>query len=332
MSTEAVTLAQLGAPGPKLGEGAQARVFALPGLQLPDARGPFVFKQYKPRQNPPQGLRRLVKVRNDLDPAAKGRLDLYTAWPLRVVEDGGQVCGVVMPLIPQSFLQTRVLPGTGALKTSAREVQNLLVTPERARVVGMPVPTVGDRLAICRDLAAALHLLHRNNLVFGDLNARNELFRIGERPAVMLVDCDGIRISGNAAVVTQLDAPDWDAPARERWLTVYTDRYKLGLFVLRCLSEGEQASTTRDPDRAAAALDVEGQRLLRTALDADPGARPTAQDWGWYLQYRLTGLRPTTVAAVGAVAAVRTPPPQRQAGPALTGWVRDQATGQWIRR
>lgn len=320
MPTEAVTLAQLGRLGQQIGEGAQARVFAAPSLQLPDAPGALVFKQYKPRQNPPQGLRRLVKVRNDLDPAARLRLDLRTAWPLRVVEGGGQVLGVIMPLIPPSFLQSRVLPGTGVRKSSAREVQNLLVPPARAQLVGMPVPTVRQRLDICHDLAAALHQLHRHNLVFGDLNARNELFRLGQHPSVMLVDCDGIRISGSVAVVTQLDAPDWDAP--EKWLTVYTDRYKFGLFVLRCLSTGDQASTTRDLDRADAVLDGEGRRLLRAALGVVPADRPTLQEWGRYLQFRLSGQRPTP-----AVAA-----PQPRQPDATGGWVRDRTTGKWTTR
>lgn len=319
-SIEAVTVAELGDLGRKLGEGAQARVFALPGLHLPDAPVPLVLKEYKPGQNPPQGLRRLVKARNTLDPAARARLDYCTAWPLRVVEDGGRVRGVVMPLIPQSFMQTRTLPGTGEQKTSAREVQNLLVPGDRARLVGMPVPTAEERLTICRDLAAALHLLHRHNLVFGDLNARNELFRLDQRPFVMLVDCDGIRIGGNAAVVTQLNAPDWDAP--ERWLTMSTDRYKFGLFVLRCLTPGEQASTTRDPTRCDTVLDPEGRRLLRAALSEKPADRPTAQTWGRYLQSVLTG-RPVT-----AVAAVTVPPPRQT----HNGWVRDRATGQWTRR
>ena len=207
--TETLSVGRLGARGRKIGEGAQAVVYDAPALSLPDAPGPLVYKEYKPGQHPPQGLRRLVKVRNDLDPAARSRLDQRAAWPLRVVEDGGRVHGVVLPLIPAGFLHTRVLPGTGVRKTSPREVQNLLVPPERARLVGMPVATVEQRLAVCRDLAAALHLLHQHNLVFGDLNARNELFQLGATPAAMLVDCDAVRISGSAAVVTQLDAPDW---------------------------------------------------------------------------------------------------------------------------
>jgi hypothetical protein len=145
----------------------------------------------------------------------------------------------------------------------------------------------------------------------------------------MLVDCDGIRIKGSAAVVAQLNAPDWEPP--ERQLTQYSDRYKFGLFVLRCLSTGDQMSTTRDPARADAQLDPEGRALLRAALSDNPGQRPTARDWGGYFQYRLTGAR-----LPAAPAAVVVPTPRPRPGSAetvvTTGWAREPGTGRWTKR
>jgi len=322
---EAITSAQLGKLGPLLGAGGQARVYQAPALRLPNAGGPLVFKEYKAGHQPPHGLRKLVAVRNSLADASRRRLDPLAASPLRVVEDSGQVRGVVLSLIPASYFQERVLPGTGTRDQAPREIQNLLIPVTRARLVGMPTPTVEQRLGICRDFAAALHFVHRQNLVVGDVNAKNALFRLTGRPSVMLVDCDAIRIKGNMAVVAQLNAPDWDPP--ERVLTQQTDRYKFGLFVLRCLSTGEQASTTREPGRADAALDPDGRRLMRAALSDIPGKRPTAQDWGNYFQARLTGQR--TVAAVAQPTQPglsKSRPPQTVA---TTGWFRDPVTGQW---
>ena len=126
----------------------------------------------------------------------------------------------------------------------------------------MPVPTPTERLMICRDFAAALHLVHKNDLVVGDLSARNGLYRLDERPSVMLVDCDAIRVRGTMAAMAQLNSPDWDPP--ERPLTQSSDRYKFGLFVLRCLSTGAQMSTTRDLARADAALNAEGRGCCAT--------------------------------------------------------------------
>ena len=253
---EVVPVARLGRLGDLLGAGGQGRVFDAPDLRLPDAPGSLVYKEYKAVQQSAYGLRRLVTIRNGLDPDARRKLDERAAWPLRVVDEADRVRGVVMPRIPDSYFQERTLPGTGRVENGIREVQNLLIPPARAHRVGMPVPTFSERLMICRDFAAVLHFVHKNGLVVGDLSARNGLYRLDERPSVMLVDCDAIRVRGTMAAMAQLNSPDWDPP--EKMLTQSSDRYKFGLFVLRCLSSGEQMSTTRDSSRADPALGRRG--------------------------------------------------------------------------
>ena len=163
---------------------------------------------------------------------------------------------------------------------------------------------------ICRDFAAVLHFVHKNGLVVGDLSARNGLYRLDERPSVMLVDCDAIRVRGTMAAMAQLNSPDWDPP--EKMLTQSSDRYKFGLFVLRCLSSGEQISTTRDPSRADAALDPEAGGCCGTHWALKRGSRTTAQAWGGYFRSLLTGRR-----SVAGVQSCSTPP-QPQAG---TRWM-----------
>lgn len=308
MTDLVIARAGVGALGPELGRGGQARVLAAPELALPDAPGPLVFKEYKETSTPPHGLRALVAVRGRLDATVRTRLDALTCWPLRVVEDGGVVVGVVLPLIPPSFVQTRILPGTNTHTGDAREVQNLLVDPDMTRRLGMPAPTTAERLVICRDFAAAVHLVHRLGLVVGDINPRNALYRVRERPTCMLLDCDSVRIKGSVSVVAQLNAPDWEPPEGGGALTQATDRYKLGLFVLRCLGPGRMSSVSRDPARADAALDEEGRALLRAALGT-AATRPTAQEWGRYLDRRITGRR----------------------APERTGGLRRDAAGVWRR-
>jgi DNA-binding helix-hairpin-helix protein with protein kinase domain len=311
---------ELGDLGHRLGEGGQAWVHEAPALTLPDAPGPLVFKHYKQGHAPPNGLHKLVSLRHRIDPAVRARLDGLTAWPLRLVEEHGAVCGVVLPRIPDSFFQSRVLPGTGTHEVGPREVQNLFVSQALARRIGMPDVSLAHRLLICRDFASALHLLHRNDLVVGDLNARNALFRLDALPSVMFVDCDALRFKGSMAVVQQLNAPDWDPP-EGAVLSQSTDRYKFGLFVLRCLGNGEQASTTRDPARARAVLDAEGRALLDAALTTDPAARPSVQSWGHYLHWRVTGQR-VAPAWTGTAAVAARPP-------AATRIRRDPVTGRW---
>lgn len=330
---EVVVRGQLGALGALLGVGGQARVYRAPGLTLADAVGQLVYKEYKPEHRPRKaGLLSLVAVRGGLDQAERARLDRFAAWPLRVVEQGGEVLGVVLPLIPPRYFQGRVLPGTGAREENPREIQNLLIPPERARMVGMPVPTPVERLALCRQLAAAVHFVHRHDLVIGDLNAKNALFCVQQDVSVMLVDCDAIRRKGTVASRPQMNAPDWDPP--ERPLSQATDRYKFGLFVLRCLGSGEQISTTRDPQRADGALDSEGRALLRASLSTTPDQRPSVQRWGTYLHERLTGQRaPLAGPSVAPAAAAARIPVSRQPSISTTpGWTRDPVSGRWVER
>jgi serine/threonine protein kinase len=313
--------AELGDLGPKLGSGGQAVVYLVPSLRLPDTPSALVYKEYKGNQVSPHGLRAIVRVRSRMTPAAREQLNTLTAWPVRVVRDENGIRGVLMPLIPDSFFQDRFLP-SGKADRHPREAQNLFVPPTVAARVGMPSVSLGDRFAICRDAAGALAFLHEHGIVFGDLNAKNELFRLAPAPMVMLVDCDAVRIRGSAAVVRQLNAPDW-APPEGGALTQATDVYKLGLFILRTLSPGPQASISRDPGRATP-LDRQGMALLRTTVAASARDRPTAADWLRYLRLRTPSRRMPSMAArppvpVPATAVQRT-----------SGWRRDPRTGSWV--
>jgi DNA-binding helix-hairpin-helix protein with protein kinase domain len=320
--TDELDRSVVGTLGAQLGSGGQANVYLAPQLTLPDVAGPLVFKQYKGDQVSQNGLRAIVGVRSRLDPGARARLDAMAVWPVRVVRDSGRICGVLMPLIPDSFFQDRILP-TGTRSRDPREVQNLFIEPDRAVRLGMPDLSTTQRFAVCRDLAAVLALLHGNGVVFGDVNARNELFRAHPEPTVMLVDCDAVRIRGSAAVVKQLSAPDWNPP-EGAVLTQATDLYKLGLFITRVLSPGRQASTARDPQRAFAHLDGEGRRLLTDALGAAGASRPTADIWRAYFAKRVTPANGARL--VNAAVA------PRPAEPAVvtSGWRRDPATGRWV--
>lgn len=321
-----------------LGKGGQAKVYSVEGLTLHDVPGQVVFKEYKKGQVSPHGLRSIVSVRSKMDVTDRAELDALTAWPCRLVRHGPDVCGVLMPRIHESFFQQRILP-SGKSVNDPREVQNMFVDPGLAERLGMPLLSLVDRLTICRDLARALSFLHANELVFGDINARNELFRVGQDPAVMLVDCDAARKVGSAAVVRQLSAPDWDPPEGGTALSSKTDVYKLGLFVLRTLSPGPMASTARDPSRADDLLEGDGPTMLRRATSKVAKERPSAAEWQAYLttqvdlqrsaQSRPAGRPSTTVrAAAGPTAA----PGVTSLRPAksTSGWRRDPATGKLV--
>ncbi|GIF73924.1 hypothetical protein [Asanoa siamensis] len=276
-----VRVEDLGPLGAELGSGGEAAVVDLPHLSLPGVAGPFVYKRYHPHVAPdPRRLRELIDLRDGLDDRRRSALDAIAAWPLRMVADGPAIRGVVLPRIPGSFVHRVQLP-SGAARDVVREVQHLFVDPVRCARIGMPVPTADQRLRICRDFAGALTLLHDPavNVAFGDINAKNELWRLDEEPGVMFVDCDAARVRGSVTAAFQLNAPDWTPPERSGALSQQTDLYKLGLFVLRCLTPGDQGSTRVHPDAARDVLDDEGIGLLIRAVGTTPADRPAAGEW-----------------------------------------------------
>lgn len=286
-----LTVGDLGRLGDELGAGGQARVYDLPRLTLPDVPGSLVYKEYRPGRAPAHGMRKVIALRSRLraDQAMLTRLDDTTAWPVRqVVDQDGAVLGLVLRRIPDEFLHDLRLPSGKTAHNRPREVQFLFIPPDRALQSGLPTPTPAERLAICRDFAAALAFLHdKLNVAFGDLNARNAVFRLDTEPTVMFVDCDAVRVRGDIAGSPQLNAPDWEPPEGADVLSMVTDRYKLGLFVLRCLTPGAGCSINRDPDEARGVLDTAGLDLLTKAVRGTPAERPSAEEWHRYLRRAL---------------------------------------------
>lgn len=289
MNATTLDVARLGPLGRELGNGGQAIVYDLPGFALPDEPPHLVYKCYRQGMRPStHAITKLISRRQGLAPGLRDRLDAITAWPLAAVVDGSgaDVLGVLMPRIPDAYFQDVVLP-SGTPKAVVREVQYLFVEPGRNSRIHMPTPSDEQRLRICRDLADALAFLHSPELqiVFGDLNAKNELFRLGADPTVMLVDCDAVRPRG--ATGPQPNTPDWIPSDPHEQLSARSDCYKLGLFILRCLTPGPQGSTRTDPALAAGMLDAAGVDMLRAAIEGPVAGRPGAADWVRYLCVRL---------------------------------------------
>lgn len=313
--SDRIELAELGRLGARLG-GGRADVHQVPDVRLPDVAGPLVFKRYRPSQQPAPGLRTVIGMRRQLDETARAALDAVASWPVRIVEDGGDIRGVLMPLAAHSFFQEHK-PATGRVRRRPRELRHLFAEPAVTRRLGMTMPDTAQRMALCRDLAAALALLHHHGVVFGSLDTG--LFRPHPEPTVLLLGCDTVLVRGGAPVSRQVLPPAW-TPPEGTVPSQAADLYRLGLFVLRVLSTGPQASTTRDPSRVLGLLDPEGCRLITQALSPAGRQRPAAASWHIYFSRRTP---PVGVAGSHNLPAT----PTRTAG-----WRRDPGTGRWVRR
>jgi hypothetical protein len=325
-----VPAAALG-PRDRLNEGANGVIYSLPSFTLGDEPGQLVLKEYRSVAAPVSsaGLQGIVDARLRLAAHRRRALDELTVWPLRVVVgDTGDPQGVLMRLIPDTFMARMTLP-SGRQEIGPREVQHLIFDPAAARRLGVCVPDDRDvegRLRICERLCYVISILHGANLVYGDLSARNLLYRLAPQPSVLLVDCDAARVRGSAPANKQLDTPDWNPPEIGRGGGVQSqssDRYKLALFVLRCLTPGRRSSVNRDWSVAVRVLPGGGLDLLKRALDGRPEDRPLAREWLFYLRTRL-GDRPVPPPA-GAPDAGASRNPVRQTH---NGWKRGH-DGTW---
>lgn len=296
---------------PLLGKGGFSRVYLLVDGSVAGLPGACAYKEYKRSAGPIplKGLQRVVDIRTRTDAARQVLLDSASTWPHRVVVDGpALVVGVVMPLIDEGYFQDIVVPLTGERKRVAREVQHLFAPPERLVRKGMEAPDVSTRLAICQRAAFLIGVLHKMDVIYGDLSGKNFLYRLDPKPAVLLVDCDAVRVKGTAAIAgSQPHTPDWIPPecvGRRDVQSVGTDRWKLAALILRLLSAGPGGSVTLDPVHADRILGPEGQDLLRRGLSATPEERPTAKDWVQFLEKLRSGSKTTT-----GVKPTRTPAP-----------------------
>jgi len=270
----------------QLSGGGQSNIYQLRTYTLPNAPGPFVYKEYHKHlgEVSGHGLAGVIAVRESLDASEREWLDSSAIWPLRVVVERGAVTGVIMRLIPDEFFQQITLP-SGRAARLPREAQHLLIARKLCEKLGWPFAESVQRLQLCTQLCYTMAFLHRRGIVFGDISPRNVLFRLTPNTGMTLVDCDAIRKVGTAAVVGQGNTPDWSPPeGRNAPQSMRTDVYKLGLFILRVLSPGPGSSVNLDPEVVKNTLDAHGMHLLRRSLASDPDARPAAKDWYFYLR------------------------------------------------
>jgi hypothetical protein len=288
----------LGAFGGEVGEGGEATVYDLPAFRLPGVSGSLLYKEYRDPTVDRGGLWTLVEKREKLTDSERWRLDELAAWPVRVVVDQGSVVGVVMPKVGSAYFENVILQGSGKQELHLNQVMNLFIADDLLRRLGRAVPSEEQRLWLCREFAGALAFYHDNlEVVFGDISPNNAAYRLGPSPSVVFIDCDGARPISHAGA--QCNTPDW-VPPEGKILSVASDLYKLGLFVLRSLSSGPGASNLTDPSRIGVRLDQTGTAMLARALGRDMRGRPSAREWHRYLS-RLVGhpVDPPTIRHAG---------------------------------
>ncbi len=285
----------------QLARGGQAWIYRLPDFDLPGVAVPLVYKEYHSvvGRIPPQGLANIIALRLAVPAEQRLWFDAHLTWPLAIVVDNAdaparaRVAGVVMRLIPDAFFEVFATRGEPSQRRP-NEAGSLFAGPAELRTRGLAFPNRAQRWWLCLRLAFLVAYLHKQGIVFGDISARNLLYRLRPTPDVLLVDCDAVRKVGNAPVVDQGHTPDFFPPALYEPQSISSDLFKLGLFIARILVPGRVVTSDVAADAVDGVLDRTGVNLVRASLADDPRVRPAALAWYRYLRSGA-GSHPTTV-------------------------------------
>src|ERR1700761_246493 len=82
-------------------------------FRLPGDTTPLAYKEFTTdHARQAQAAARVVKSRDSLSDVERAQLDKHTTWPRALVRDGGDVVGLLMPLLDAAFFCTRLDPNT----------------------------------------------------------------------------------------------------------------------------------------------------------------------------------------------------------------------------
>lgn len=263
----------------EIGQGAEGRVFEF--VDDPST----VYKEYfLSSQHPPNltALQHLADLPAKWERADREWISDRTAWPRAAVVDHGRLRGYLMKRIPDTYFFThglaklpkQVLCDWNYLSMRNRYVDNMKLVSD------IPRPSIPQIVELVFDLSQTLEILHRHDVVVGDISGRNIIWTNDPRWRAMLIDCDGFRVRGSSAVNFAKQTPDWEDPeVKQLRTTRQSDIYKLGLAAYRAL----WAATTDLPPEGIDAAQVPdgapGQIHSLIGRSMSPTNRPSAGEW-----------------------------------------------------
>jgi hypothetical protein len=276
----------------QLSEGGFGKVYRVDEkmYRLPGDPAPLAYKEFTSEvQEQAQAAERAVQFREQMRPRDRADLDEHAVWPRALVEDqAGVIIGLLMPLILPDFFFRGPDPDTGQMSDRPRGIEWLFTDAAYRAAAQVDIPDIDmiERLIVLGKLVYAIGRLHKLSWVFGDISGKNAVFAL-EPPRILLLDCDGAapiadqgRNQGNTPTwepPESMVSPPPGQPKQHILQTPDTDVYKLGLAIVRGLTEAMQA---RKPDALAGGnlLDPPGFLLVARTLDANPHLRPTAKE------------------------------------------------------
>jgi hypothetical protein len=184
-------------------------------------------------------LQKLVYLPTVMSLPDQDVVDSRISWPVARIIEGGRVLGVVMAKAPDRFF-ARLKQFSGGYGDEAPLLLDWLVTTDDAcakRGIRPAAPEVRQRAM--RELLAVGALFARHGIVYADWSYGNAFWEQGTG-AAFVIDMDTCGIGSRAWI----ESHGWEDPlfpeSRRRPLTLYSDRYKLAVLTVRCLTGERQ--------------------------------------------------------------------------------------------
>lgn len=301
MTVPEIALSSLKLTG-KIGDGGEGEVFGIenkPGDVLK------LFKSTVRNELSEVGLRSTIGLLDSMTPTDRAYIQSRSAWPSTIVRDSGAFVGFLMPKLSDDYFVLhgqRGNPGPGpndwnklTFRRDWMPNPNLessspkLWYPNKQNVTSL---SDGDKqlrrnlLELLLDISKIFALLHRYNIVVGDVSGRNLMWSAKSGNTAMLIDCDGCRLENSVGVTRAKQSPDWFDQNLTGFTNIQSDVYKLAVAIYRgYFSDGigmprnllVQPTTKTD------------RKILEYANRGVSNAnRPSAQEWTKVLEEAIS--------------------------------------------
>ena len=264
----------------ELGRGGEGVVYSAATL------GDRVYKEFLSAAytTPDQAaLDRLIGLQSQWSPEERVWLTQRTVWPETMVLEQGRLKGFVMPSIEKRYFRRHgirqnpktVLCEWNYLSMRTKFQSNPNIVSEVPRV--SPV----DALALVHDLSKTMKLLHKYDVIVGDISGKNLLWTDSPNLQVMIIDCDSFRIAGSGGVASPKQSPDWDDPyLNGKPTSQESDVYKLALAAYRSVwavgTDRPQPPNFTLAPKPNGVPDELASLITRSLAET---GRPTAEEW-----------------------------------------------------
>jgi hypothetical protein len=244
---------------------------------LPNRPG-WLYKEYLGPLQPAEAdrLKRLVDAPGKMTSTQLDIAARHTSWPhSRVVNETGQVVGVLLPAAPDTYRHTLKLTG-GKMKRKPLEVDLLALPPAKQVERGLPAQSLQNRFQVCASMAAVGRLFEDFGIVYLDWSYSNVFWSLQDQSAYV-IDMDGCSFGPRP----QIHQPGWEDDLVKSGLAGNeSDRYRLALLAARCLTaqrvDQKQARNELNSLRVQLPGAEEAIDLILHALTAPtPSARPS---------------------------------------------------------